>query len=297
MELKDKNLPLVSIITPSFNQARFIKYTILSVKNQTYPNIEHIIIDGGSSDNTLEILRKYEDTYNMRWISEPDEGQADAINKGFKMANGEIIGWLNSDDCYLKTTAVSKVVKSFSITQADIVYGDNVEIDQDNLILRIRCGIPRFSYKLLLWCDYISQPTVFFKRKVLEKYALDKNLQFAMDYDFWLQLGRAYRFHYLNDIIAAARKHTSCKTVSRLQEVKKEDRVVRRRYKNGDSRVIDVTACLMWYAIHRYQVLKGLCKLQYLYSNNGYAFPVKIDYKPFLILRHIVPFSLMMIKR
>ena len=94
------SLPLVSIITPSYNQGRFIRQTIESVLNQKYPNIEYIIVDGGSSDNTLEIIKEYEG--KIKWISEKDNGQSDAINKGFSMANGEIIAWLNSDDIYLE---------------------------------------------------------------------------------------------------------------------------------------------------------------------------------------------------
>lgn len=92
--------PLVSIVTPSFNQGRFIEETILSVKNQNYPHIEHLIIDGGSTDETLDVIRRYEGTYNLRWVSEPDEGQADALNKGFRLARGEVLGWLNADDTY-----------------------------------------------------------------------------------------------------------------------------------------------------------------------------------------------------
>ncbi|MCK4733699.1 MAG: glycosyltransferase, partial [Methanophagales archaeon] len=120
--MKDKTL--VSIITPSYNQGRFIEDALLSVKNQDYPNIEHIIVDGGSIDNTLEILRKYENEYNLRWISEPDEGQSGAVNNGFRMAKGEIIGWVNSDDGYFDVSAISSVVKYFDKYKgADVIYG------------------------------------------------------------------------------------------------------------------------------------------------------------------------------
>ncbi len=106
-------LPLVSIVTPSLNQGRFIQETILSVKDQTYPNIEHIIVDGGSTDGTLDIIKKYEGTYKMRWVSEPDSGQSDAINKGWRMAKGEILAYLNSDDTYMPW-AVETAVELFS---------------------------------------------------------------------------------------------------------------------------------------------------------------------------------------
>ena len=105
-----KDLPLVSIVTPSYNQGKFIEDTILSVKNQSYPNIEHIVVDAGSTDGTLKILRKYEKEYNLKWVSEPDEGQSDAVNKGFEMAKGEIVDWINSDDVYFDTMTISYVV-------------------------------------------------------------------------------------------------------------------------------------------------------------------------------------------
>lgn len=108
------NTPLVSIITPSFNQGRYIEQNILSIINQNYPLIEHIIVDGGSTDETIDILKKHESSYNLRWISESDEGQADAVNKGFNMAHGEIIGWLNSDDVYYDITTISRIVDAFN---------------------------------------------------------------------------------------------------------------------------------------------------------------------------------------
>ena len=114
--------PLVSIITPSYNQGMFIEDTILSVKNQDYQNVEHIIIDGGSTDNTMDILKRYEGAYNMRWTSEPDRGQSDARNKGWRASNGQIVGWLNSDDVYLEKNTIGYVVEQFASHQdADIV--------------------------------------------------------------------------------------------------------------------------------------------------------------------------------
>lgn len=183
--------PLVSIVTPSYNQGRFIEETILSVKNQDYPNIEHIIVDGGSKDNTLEILKKYKGTYNMRWISEPDKGRADAVNKGFAMAQGEIIGWLNSDDVYLKKDTLRTVVHAFqSHTQSDVVYGDAAVIDIGGRILQVIC-LPKPSFQRLLRSCYLIQPAIFFRRHVIKQHQLDTKLQFAMDYEFWLMLGKS----------------------------------------------------------------------------------------------------------
>ncbi|MCD6361181.1 MAG: glycosyltransferase, partial [Armatimonadetes bacterium] len=109
--------PLVSIVTPSYNQGEFIEETILSVKNQDYPNIEHIVVDGGTTDNTVAILKKYDGTYNMRWLSEPDKGQSDEVNKGWGLCQGQIVGWLNSDDTLAEKRTISYVVEQFKLHQ------------------------------------------------------------------------------------------------------------------------------------------------------------------------------------
>ena len=218
--MKDK--PLVSIVTPSYNQGRFIEDTILSVKNQDYPNIEHIIVDGGSTDNTLEILKKYEGTYNMRWISEPDEGQSDAINKGFRMAKGEIIGWLNSDDVYFTRDVISYVVKEFlKNPKIDVIYGDNVYIDKNGNFLGIRKML-WWSYNRALRGVIPSQPSAFFRREVVKKFQLNKDLNFVMDLEFWLKIGRECNIKHINKIVAADRLHESTKR-SRLKDIGKKE--------------------------------------------------------------------------
>ena len=140
-----QNKPLVSIITPSYNHGRFIEETILSVKNQDYPNIEHIIVDGGSTDNTVEILGKYEGSYNMRWTCEKDNGQSDAVNKGFAKAKGKIVGWLNSDDLYFYKNSISTVVCEFNAQpDVEIMYGHAAKINHENRLLRVKV-VPEFN--------------------------------------------------------------------------------------------------------------------------------------------------------
>jgi len=205
--------PFVSIITPSYNQGRFIEETILSIKNQDYPNIEHIIVDGGSTDNTLEILKKYEGTYNLRWVSEPDKGQADAVNKGFTMAQGEIIGWLNSDDLLFHHCTISGVVAAFSNGAANIVYGHAVMINAKNKMMRVKI-VPAFNYELLKrWC-FLVQPGVFFQREVVKGNPLRTDLQYSMDYEYWLRLGTRYSWHHVGEIIAVDRNHAQRKILA-----------------------------------------------------------------------------------
>jgi len=218
MSFITKNFPLVSIITPSYNQGDFIEETILSVKNQDYPNIEHIIVDGGSTDNTLDVLKKYEGTYNMRWISEPDEGQSDAINKGINMASGDIIAWLNSDDVYFFTHSVSEVVDFFRKDKTtDVVFGDLAYIDRKGKVFRIH-AYREFNYKNLLQRRYeLGQPAMFLRNYVLKENKLRKDLHYVLDYELLLRIGRKYIFKHLPDVLAGMRLYSESKTGTEMK--------------------------------------------------------------------------------
>jgi glycosyltransferase involved in cell wall biosynthesis len=159
---------LVSVITPSYNQAEYIEECLLSVNNQDYPEIEHIVVDGGSEDGTINLLRGYEGRYNLNWVSEPDKGQSEAVNKGFLKAEGEIVGWINSDDVYLQSAVSSAVAHFSSQPDSKWVYGDAYWINQDGKVVNIYKS-DNFSLKdLLLRGMYIPQPTIFFRKQVLE---------------------------------------------------------------------------------------------------------------------------------
>jgi glycosyltransferase involved in cell wall biosynthesis len=155
--------PLVSIITPSFNQAKFLPETLRSVREQTYPHIEHIIMDGGSTDGSVDILRVVP---GIRWVSERDRGQVDAINKGFAMATGDILAWLNSDDTMNRDT-VSTVVGALERTGTDLVHGDLDIVDEDGKRIRKFYGVPHDFRILLYGINYIGQQTIFFRRALL----------------------------------------------------------------------------------------------------------------------------------
>jgi len=218
---KGQSLPLVSIITPSLNQGQFLERTILSIKNQDYPLIEHVVVDGGSSDNTLNVLRKYH--RDLKWISEPDNGQSDAINKGLRMSRGDILAYLNSDDIYL-SGAIRRVVDFFSTSsQTDMVYGNYFIIDQHENVVR-KCRLFDISFANLLKRNIIGQPAVFFRRRILEKVgALDVSLRYSMDFDLWLRIASQGTIKHMDDYVSCFRIHPKSKRIKERFKFAKED--------------------------------------------------------------------------
>lgn len=205
--------PLVTVVTPSFNSAAYIRETIESVLNQDYAPIEHIVVDGASTDGTLEILRQYP---HLVWVSEPDRGQSHALNKGFQMAQGEIIGWLNADDSYQEgaiSIAVAALEQNFGI---DIVYSDCNYVDEEGGLLRISKGEP-FDLIRLFSVYYIKQPTVFMRRGVIDDLGgVDERLHYVLDWELWFRAGLHYKFRYLEDVTLANFRITpGTKTYSR----------------------------------------------------------------------------------
>jgi glycosyltransferase involved in cell wall biosynthesis len=222
-------LPRMSIITPSFNQGKFIQETINSVLSQNYPDLEYWVMDGGSSDETIDILRT--SGPKVQWVSEKDNGQADAVNKGFSSATGDIIGWLNSDDTYLPGT-LAYVGEYFSNHPGiDVVYGDGYYIDPDGAVIHPYRTLD-FSWESLAHECYICQPTVFFRRRVLAQAgALDVNLRVALDYEFWMRLFRQYPPVRLPRFLAASRMYADNKTLSLRQTAYREIiQVVRKHF-------------------------------------------------------------------
>lgn len=210
--------PLISIVTPSFNQAGFIGEALESVRLQNHKKYEHLVIDGMSSDGTVDLLRRLtadRDQQSVFWISEEDNGQSDAVNKGFRLAKGEIIGWLNSDDRY-RAGCFERVVQAFQENPAvDIFYGDYLMVDERGNTLEIRREI-EFNAFILHYHHilYIPTTSTFFRRRVFEEGNwLDEKLQYAMDLEFFIRLSdRGYRFKHIPHLLADFRMHPNSKT-------------------------------------------------------------------------------------
>jgi glycosyltransferase involved in cell wall biosynthesis len=222
-------LPLVSIVTPSLNQGRFIEATIESVRGQDYPRIEHLVVDGASRDQTLEILARHSPP--LRWVSAPDAGQSPAINRGFRMASGEIVSWLNADDLLLPGS-VRAVVDAFRSNPGTMmVYGDGRLIDVDGGLLQpFRFTEPFNLRRLIEVHDYILQPAAFVRREALEAVGyLDESLQWSMDWDLWIRIGQRFPVRYLPIPLAEVRIHADTKTSQAgLPKLLEMHRIVRR---------------------------------------------------------------------
>jgi glycosyltransferase involved in cell wall biosynthesis len=209
--------PLVSIITPSYNQASFLEASLRSMLEQKYPSIEYLVVDGGSTDGSVEIIRKYADRLAW-WVSEPDHGQAEAINKGFRRAQGEFIAWLNSDDQYLPGAVAAAVAAFQEHPAAGLVYGDVLAVDEaDRRINLMRFGdhtlLDLMSFKI------IGQPAVFMRRSALDQAGeLDASYHFLLDHHLWLRIASQTPMVHIPKTLAAARYHPQAKNVARAAE-------------------------------------------------------------------------------
>lgn len=207
--------PLVSVITPSYNQGNYIRETIESVLNQDYPSLEYIVIDGGSTDDTLSILEQYSRTdERIRFISEKDRGQSHAINKGIAMAKGEIIGWLNSDDTYMPGAIRLGVEMLRRHPEWAMVYGKANTIDEHSNKLSDYYVAPA-NFKQLFDGCMICQPATFIRKNVLvDVEGVDETLHFCMDYDLWIRITQKHPIGFVPYPLANARTHDTCKTTT-----------------------------------------------------------------------------------
>lgn len=209
----------ISIVTPSYNHAHFIERTIDSVLNQNYPDLEYIVMDGGSKDGTVDILKRYKD--KIVWKSEKDGGQSEAINKGLKMATGDVVAFLNSDDTY-EPGALAKVAKFFE-DNPDIkwAYGKCRIIDENEkeirkpITLYKNLLLKRYSFNKLLSENFISQPATFWRREIHNKIGfINEDEHYTMDYEFWLRIGQKYPAGVIDDYLANFRMYNTSKSGS-----------------------------------------------------------------------------------
>jgi len=225
----------ISVITPSWNQGGFIGQTIQSILEQGIEDLEYIVVDGGSKDQTLEILESYGE--RIKWVSEADRGFADAINKGIGMASGEIIGWLNSDDLYLPG-ALNRVLDYFTAHPGcRWLYGRCIIIDRNGKerwrwITRYKnLSLKRFTHNKLLRENFISQPAVFFRKDLFQEAGpLDLSLKYAIDYDLWLRFSRIAPAHVIDHDLAAFRRHGASKSETGYAKQFREQYEVAGRY-------------------------------------------------------------------
>jgi glycosyltransferase involved in cell wall biosynthesis len=207
--------PLVSIVTPTYNQSAYLRETIESVLGQDYPHIEHIIIDDGSTDDTARVLAEY--TGRVDWESQPNMGQTPTINKGWQRSKGQIVTWLNSDDTLLPD-AISKAVEYLtSRPEVGIVFGDTLFTEDDGTPLERSKPRGEFDYlKFVVECENpIAQPSAFIRRKVVDDVGLlDPHYYYFMDWDFWLRAGAKHKIEYTPELFSTYRLHPESKTVA-----------------------------------------------------------------------------------
>jgi glycosyltransferase involved in cell wall biosynthesis len=226
--------PLVSIVTPVYQMARFIADTLDSVFRQDYPHIEYLVLDAGSTDGTLEILRRYEQAQpanvRFRWFSSPDAGTADAINKGLERSTGSIFAYLNADDTYTPTAVSDAVNALIADPSAAAVYGEADWINENGTVLG-RYPTRPFDPQMLRSECFICQPACFIRRDALaDAGAFDTSLSYAYDYDFWIRLSCRHRMIHVGKVLAASRMHLENKTLGERRNVLRENIAILRRH-------------------------------------------------------------------
>jgi glycosyltransferase involved in cell wall biosynthesis len=236
LQMSFQNSPRISIITISYNCAGFIRQALDSVVAQDYADLDYIVVDGGSTDGTLEIIKKYADRdVRIRWISEPDEGIADAMNKGLAMAEGEIVGHLHGDDFYIRKDVLSTVIAMFSANPGAIwLTGGAHLVNADGKVLR-EIKVRNCTYRRQLCVNRVIHPSTFVKKSALEKVGrFDTSLRYAMDYDLWLRLGQEAGPLHLDQVLAAFRVHGGSLSASESEQAFAEEYEVRRKYLRGN---------------------------------------------------------------
>lgn len=222
-----------SIITPSYNQAAYLRTCLNSVSRQNYSNVEHIVIDGGSTDGSIEILEEFQTKDNrLQFITEPDKGQGDAVNKGFSKANGDIIAWINSDDYYFNTSVFDHVASLFNTNpDVDIIYGGMAYVDKQDNFVHARIP-PKYNYSLLTRIAYIGNTNAFYRRKVIDRHLVDPDYHFVIDHEYMLRITKDFKALCTKRMLACFRVHPAAKTQTLSKQKKDNERKRRDQYHN-----------------------------------------------------------------
>jgi glycosyltransferase involved in cell wall biosynthesis len=237
-------LPSISVITPNFNGAAYLEDAILSVERQSI-SIEHIVTDAGSTDGTLDILGRHP---HLRWLSEPDRGQSDAINKGFLLASGDLVGWLNADDYYLPGALEAIARAAQEHPDADVIHGDCIFVDGSGKVMRSKVEHEFDPQVLLYFGCYIPSTSTFFRRRLIERgLLLDCDYRVAMDFEYFVRLARlGCRFHYVPRFIAAFRWHDDNVSLKNVERRGRERRMVQRAADGHDRPTWELEALRYW---------------------------------------------------
>jgi glycosyltransferase involved in cell wall biosynthesis len=229
----DASTPLVSVITPVLNSARTLEDTLASVAAQTYRNIEHIVVDGGSTDGTIDVLQQFRSSIPLRWISEPDSGMYAAVNKGLRLAAGDVVSYLNGDDLYFPWS-VERAVSALLSSGADLVFGDVIMLVKQGGLSRSATiqFYPRFRARVYAHEVTMGQPSVFWRRRVSETVAgFDEQMRYGGDFEYWLRTGAAgFRYTHVAEVLAVAVEHDENLAKVHADELHQEIEVARARY-------------------------------------------------------------------
>jgi len=255
-----KKYPKISIVTPSFNQGKFIKETIDSILDQKYSNLEYWIIDGGSTDETVNILKSY--GKKIKWISEKDKGQTNAINKGIKKTTGDIIMYLNSDDVMMPNTL--NVVAQYFMQHPDAMWltGDYFIIDENgkkiqSFIANYKKLLRKYpSFNVFSIANFIIQPSTFWKKEIHDEFGLfDEKLKYCMDYDFWMKIYKKYKLHVLKKHFSLFRIHSLSKGGSQYKKQFVEEHQVCKKY-NKNPLILFLHKIHAFLIVSAYKIIK-----------------------------------------